>query len=111
MITPTDTFKDNLAQLPSIEGVERIDFVDGTGTVLDTIPNAPGKKGSLALYQYLQQEFGTLDAKAADHGLAIFAEMVEDARANPGAHPNIDRLVAIVNGAAPLGIKVIPASE
>ena len=50
-----------------------------------------------------------LDAKAAAHGLAVFAEHTEDARQRPGAHPNIDRLLALAQGAAPLRIEVIAA--
>lgn len=110
MIRASAVFKDNLQQLPSIDGVQRIDLVDGNGAVVASIPNEPGKQGSLAVYQYLKQAFGTLDAQAAEHGLAIFGEHTADARNRPGAHPNIDRLLAIVAGDAPLRIDVIPAS-
>ncbi len=71
------------------------------------IENKPGKQGSLAVYHYLQQAFGTLDAKAAEHGLAVFAEHTVDARNRPGAHPNIDRLLEIVAGAEALQISVV----
>jgi hypothetical protein len=101
------TFKDNLQQLPSIEGVERIDLLDANGAIVASIENAPGKQGSLAVYQYLRQVFGTLDAKAADHGLAVFAEHTADARNRPGAHPNIDRLLEIAGGGSPLDIVVV----
>lgn len=106
---PGDTFKDNLAQLPSIDNVERIDLVDATGTVVASIENQPGKQGSLAVYLYLKQVFGTLDAEAAAHGLAVFAEHAADARNRPGAHPNVDRLLAISAGDAPLGVEVVTA--
>ncbi|MBT0668774.1 DUF2322 family protein [Novosphingobium profundi] len=109
MIEPGPLFKDNLNQLPSIEGVARVDFLDADGAVVDSIPHAPGKLGSLAVYQYLQQVFGGLDAKAAEHGLAVFAEHVPDARANPGAHPNVDRLLDIAAGAPALRIAVVTA--
>jgi len=107
-IQPSATFKDNLQHLPPVDGVERIDLADGTG-VIASIENQPGKQGSLAVYQYLQQAFGTLDAEAAEHGLAVFAEHTADARERPGAHPNIDRLLAIVAGGAPLSIEIIAA--
>ncbi|HLU92175.1 MAG TPA: DUF2322 family protein, partial [Pedomonas sp.] len=103
------TFKDNLQQLPSIEGVQRIDLIDEQGAVVASIENQPGKQGSLAVYQYLKQAFGALDAKAAEHGLLVFAEHTADARNRPGAHPNIDRLLEIVAGGAPLRIEVIAA--
>jgi len=111
MIQPGATFKDNLQQLPPIDGVQRIDLVDETGTVVASIENQPGKQGSLAVYLYLKQVFGTLDTKAAEHGLAVFAEHTADARNRPGAHPNVDRLLAIANGGAPLGIEVIAANN
>ncbi|PVM92432.1 DUF2322 domain-containing protein [Caulobacter radicis] len=107
MIQPSATFKDNLQQLPAIDGVARVDLVDSEGTVVASIENQPGKKGSVAVYQYLKQAFGALDAKAAEHGLAVFAEHTADARENPGAHPNVDRLLAIAAGGAPLGIEVV----
>ena len=108
-IQPGDSFKANLQLLPPIDAIQQIDLVDGDGATIHSIANAPGKQGSLAVYNYLQQAFGTLDAKAAEHGLLIFAEHVPDARANPGAHPNVDYLLAIAAGSAPLRIEVITA--
>lgn len=110
MIQPSNVFKDNLAQLPGIEGIERIDLVDGKGTVVASIENKPGKQGSVAVYHYLKQAFGALDAKAAEHGLAVFGEHTADARNRPGAHPNVDRLLDIVNGGEALRIDVISAA-
>jgi hypothetical protein len=109
VIQASASFKDNLAKLPPIDGVQRIDLVDAKGVVVDSIENKPGKQGSLAVYQYLKKEFGTLDAKAAEHALAVFGEHTIDARNRPGAHPNIDRLLAIVAGGAALRIEVIRA--
>lgn len=107
MFQPGATFKDNLRQMPAIDGVQRIDLVDAAGTVVASIENQPGKQGSLAVYQHLKHAFGAVDAKAAEHGLALFAEHTADARARPGAHPNIDRLIAIVDGAAPLRVEIV----
>lgn len=104
MIKPTASFKDNLQLLPSVEGLGRIDLLDATGASVASIENKPGKQGSLAVYQYLQQSFGTLDAEAATHGLAVFAEHTADAKQRPGAHPNIDLLLEIIGGAQPLQI-------
>lgn len=109
MIQPDATFKDNLQQLPPVDGLQRIDIVDGNDTVVASIENQPGKQGSLAVYHYLKQSFDTLDARAAEHGLAVFAEHTADARNRPGAHPNVDRLLAIAAGGAPLRIEVIAA--
>nr|WP_254209012.1 DUF2322 family protein [Burkholderia multivorans] len=107
VIQPTAVFKDNLAQLPAIDGIARIDLVAANGDVVASIENQPGKQGSLTVYHYLKQTFGTLDAKAAEHGLAVFAEHTADARNRPGAHPNVDRLLAIVAGGEALRIDVV----
>jgi len=107
MIQPGAVFKDNLKHLPPIDSLQRIDLVDGNGAVVASIENQPGKQGSLAVYQYLKQVFDTLDAKAAEHGLLVFGEHTADARNRPGAHPNVDLLLAIVDGGAPLRIEVV----
>lgn len=113
VIEPTPVFKDNLARMAaigsSIDGIARIELRDGSGAVVGTIENAPGKQGSLAVYHYLKQAFGTLDAKAAEHALAVFGEHTADARNRPGAHPNVDRLLAIVGSGAALTIDEIAA--
>lgn len=106
MIEPGESFKDNLAQLPSIDGVRRVDLIDANGAVIASIENRPGQQGSLAVYRYLKESFGQLDDKAAAHGLAVFAEHTADARNRPGAHPNIDRLFEIAGGVGSLQIVV-----
>ncbi|HEX7933267.1 MAG TPA: DUF2322 family protein [Paraburkholderia sp.] len=110
MIQPGQVFKENLAQMPAIEGIERIDLIDAQGAVVASIENKPGKQGSLAVYNYLQQTFGTLNAEAAEHGLAVFGEHTSDARNRPGAHPNVDHLLAIASGAPALRIEIIAAA-
>lgn len=108
-IAPGATFRDNLARLPSIDGISRVELLDAAGEIVATIENQPGKQGSLAVYAYLGAAFGMLDAAAADHGLAIFAEHTPDARTRPGAHPNVDRLLAIAAGGDALRIAVVGA--
>ena len=110
-IQPGGTFADNLQRLPPVDGIERVDILDGGGAVVASIENQPGKKGSLAVYQYLKQAFGTLDTAAAEHGLMVFAEHTADAIDRPGAHPNIDRLLAIAAGEPPLCINIIAAQK
>lgn len=107
MIQPTSSFKDNLQLLPSIDGLARIDLIAPNGTIVASIENRSGKQGSLAVYQYLQKNFGLLDAKAAAHGLTVFAEHTEDAKNRPGAHPNIDLLLDIVDGGASLEARLV----
>jgi len=109
MIEPGPSFQDNLRRLAPVDGVKRIDLVDAGGAVVGSIESQPGKQGSLAVYHYLKQVFGTLDANAAEHGLAVFAEHTADARQRPGAHPNVDRLLAVVANDVPLEISVITA--
>ena len=110
MIQPGNVFKDNLAQLPGIDGIERIDLVDGKGDVVASIENKPGKQGSLAVYNYLREVYGSLDAEAAEHGLAVFAEHTADARNRPGAHPNVDRLLEIAAGGEALRLELVAAA-
>ena len=110
-IQPGSSFKENLQQLPPIDGVQRLDLVDPNGSVVASIENQSGKQGSLTVYQYLKRVFDTLDAKAAEHGLLIFGEHTADARSRPGAHPNIDRLFEIVAGGPPLRIEAIAAGR
>jgi hypothetical protein len=109
MIVATPVFKDNLQQLPAIDGIQRIDLHNEQGEVVASIPNEAGKQGSLAVYHYLAQNFASLDAAAAAHGLEIFGEHTADAKNRPGAHPNIDRLLDIINGSGPLSISTIEA--
>lgn len=107
MIQPVSSFKENLQNLPSIDRINRLEMVDAAGDVVASIENQPGKQGSLAVYQYLLATYGTLNAEAATHGLAVFAEHTEDARDRPGAHPNIDRLFEIQGGGASLNMRLV----
>jgi len=106
MIQPTASFASNLKLLPSIEGVVRIDLIDPLGNIVASIPNQPGKQGSLSVYRYLHETFSIVDADAAAHGLEVFAEHTADAKSRPGAHPNIDLLLAILDGADPLRVQL-----
>ena len=84
MIDPTASFKDNLQLLPSADTLKRIELCDAAGAIVDTIENQPGKQGSLVVYQYLAQTFGTIDAQAAAHGIDVFAEHTADAKNRQG---------------------------
>lgn len=103
----TSTFKDILATLPDADHLRGLDLVDATGTVVHHIPAAPGKMGSLRLYSALADRFGgALTPEAVQQGLSWFAEHVADARAHPGAHPNIDLLLK--PGAGEAGWRLVP---
>ena len=109
MIKPTASFKENLALLPSIEGVARLELTSASGELLASIENQPGKQGSLAVYAYLLETYGVLNAEAAAHGVEVFAEHGPDAKARPGAHPNIDRLFEVIAGAEPMQMTLVKA--
>jgi hypothetical protein len=90
-------FAERLAGLPATDHLAGIDLSgpDGANARLD---NVPGSQGSVRVYAYLLDRHGVLDAAAAAEGLALYAEHAADARAHPGKHPNIDRLLAIAAG-------------
>ena len=90
-------FKENLAALPDMSGA-RIRVVDEHGLVEAVIENAPGTAGSFRVYAALAAKHGAINVDAAQEGLAIYAEHTEDARQNPGKHPNIDRLFEVISG-------------
>lgn len=88
-------FADNLKQLPRISHLAAIQLLDNEGNVTATIENRPGQTGSLAIYNHLGQIYGAITSEAARKGLELYAEHTEDARQNPGKHPNIDRLLTL----------------
>jgi len=99
------SFADNLKQLPPVSHLEGIDLLDDAGEPVAAIDNKPGQAGSLAVYNFLGQHFGAITPLAAQTGLDLYAEHTDDARANPGKHPNIDRLLAIVESGARLRVR------
>jgi hypothetical protein len=101
----SDKFSDNLAQLPSMESVAAIELVDQSGATVARIENKPGQAGSLRVYSWLGETFGAITPEAAELGLKIYAEHTQDAVANPGKHPNIDRLFTIKTAAQALQVK------
>lgn len=104
-------FAENLKQLPRISHLTAIRLLDGEGAVAATIENKPGQTGSLAVYNHLGQIYGAITVEAARKGLELFAEHADDARQNPGKHPNIDRLLQLVaEGRGTLRLKHIFAT-
>ncbi|MBK8744786.1 DUF2322 family protein [Propionivibrio sp.] len=98
-------FADNLKKLPGISHLVAINLLDAEGRVLVAIENKTGSQGSLAVYNHLAQTFGAITPEAARKGLELFAEHTEDARAHPGKHPNIDRLLELIENNVTLRIK------
>lgn len=91
------SFAQNLKQLPGVAHLASLDLLDAEGTVIATLENKPGQTGSLAVYNHLGQIYGAITVEAAKKGLELYSEHTDDARQNPGKHPNIDRLVALVS--------------
>jgi hypothetical protein len=107
----TPSFAENLAALPLAEQLAGIELIGPDATVV-VIENKPGSQGSLRLYQHLLAKFGVINASAAAEGLALYAEHAEhaeDARLNPGKHPNIDRLLAIAASGQVFSARLLPA--
>jgi hypothetical protein len=104
------TFAEILAQLPAITHLAGLQLVDDAGTVVATVENKPGSAGSVRVYHALAERFGALTVEAAHEGLALYAEHTADARAHPGKHPNIDRLLQLVERGGRFSVKLLPAS-
>ena len=90
------TFAEHLKKMPGISHLAAINLLDSEGGVVASIENKPGSQGSLAVYNHLAQTYGAITPDAAKKGLEIFAEHTDDARQHPGKHPNIDRLLTLI---------------
>lgn len=100
-------FADNLKQLPKVSHLAALNLLDAEGVVLAQIENKPGQGGSLAVYNHLAQLYGAITPDAARKGLELYAEHSEDARLNPGKHPNIDRLIGLIERGETLRVKQV----
>jgi hypothetical protein len=100
-------FADNLKQIPRVSHLAALQLFDAAGAVVATIENKPGQAGSLAVYNHLAQIYGAITVEAAKKGLELYAEHATDAQANPGKHPNIDRLVTLVTEGGQLRVKQV----
>ena len=103
-------FADRLKQLPSASHLAALQLLGADGQTLATIENKPGQAGSLAVYNHLGQLHGAITPEAATQGIEIYAEHSEDARLNPGKHPNIDRLIGLVERGETLRVKHVFAA-
>jgi len=100
-------FAEQLAALPASEHLQRIQLHLPDGTLAGVIENQPGSQGSVKVYQYLFQQFGCINAAAAEAGLNIYAEHTADAEQHPGKHPNIDRLFDVLTTGVVLKVTLI----
>ncbi|MBQ0930029.1 DUF2322 family protein [Ideonella alba] len=103
-------FADTLKTLPSVAHLAALHLIDAEGHTVAVIENRPGQAGSVAVYHALSQRHGgCIDAAAAAEGLLLYGEHTEDARQRPGAHPNIDRLLALLGSTQVLQVRLISA--
>jgi hypothetical protein len=103
-------FADKLKTLPGVSHLAAIQLINAADEVVATIENKPGQAGSLAVYNHLAQIHGAITPDAATQGIEIYAEHSEDARLNPGKHPNIDRLIGLVERGETLRVKHVFAA-
>ena len=103
-------FADNLKQLPKISHLAAMQLINAEGQVLATIENKAGQAGSLSVYNHIGQLYGAITPEAAKKGLELYAEHTEDARQNPGKHPNIDRLIQLIEVSQTLRVKHVFAT-
>jgi hypothetical protein len=76
-----------------------IDSKTGDLTTLKTTDKTQLVKSINEVFDTTKNAVDLLDKTAAHQGLAWYAEHTADARQFPGKHPNIDRLLALENGA------------
>ena len=100
-------FADKLKTLPRVSHLAALNLIDADDAVVATIENKPGQTGSLAVYNHLAQLYGAISPEAAKKGMELYAEHTEDARAHPGKHPNIDRLIGLIERGETLRVKQI----
>ncbi|MCW0202922.1 MAG: DUF2322 family protein [Rhodanobacter thiooxydans] len=101
------SFAETLKTLPGVSHLAALQLIDAAGEVIATIENRPGQAGSLAVYNHLAQLHGAITSDAARQGLDLYGEHTVDAGANPGKHPNIDRLIALVDSGQTLRVKQV----
>lgn len=99
------SFAEHLKQMPKVSHLASIELMNADGNSVAVIENKPGQAGSLAVYNHLAQLHGAITPDAARKGLEMYAEHTEDARANPGKHPNIDRLFGLIERGETLRVK------
>lgn len=104
-------FSDVLLTLDDASHVERIELYKKDGSPAGVIENKPGSQGSVKVYNHLARMYGEISLDAAVEGLSLYCEHSEDAENCPGKHPNIDRLLNILEDEEPLTVKIIEAKS
>jgi len=99
-------FSEQLASLPAADYVQKIELLTADNQLAGVIENKPGSQGSIKVYHHLYKKYGEINIEAAKEGLVIYAEHTEDAKLNSGKHPNIDRLLALIESKDALSVKI-----
>ena len=102
-------FSDVLLTLDSADEVQRIELFFEDGKPAGSIENKPGSQGSVKVYYHLYKMYGAISLDAAVEGLSLYCEHTEDAENCPGKHPNVDKLINVLENEAPLTIKIVTA--
>ena len=99
-------FSDVLLTLDDASHVQRIELFNSDGSPAGVIENKPGSQGSVKVYYHLFRMYGEISLDAAVECLSLFAEHTSDAENCPGKHPNVDRLLNLLEDEKPLKVKV-----
>ncbi|MEO7344014.1 MAG: DUF2322 family protein [Methylotenera sp.] len=99
-------FSDVLQTLDDASHVQRIELFNSDGSNAGVLENKPGSQGSVKVYYHLFRMYGEISLDAAVEGLSLYAEHTDDAENCPGKHPNVDRLLNILEDEKPLSVKV-----
>ena len=100
-------FKEILETFEDVSHVKEIVLSNKDGKIISTIKSIPGSLGSIKLYHHLYLTFGELSIDAALKGIELYSEHSKEAKNYPGKHPNIDRLLDIIENEKNLKIKII----
>ncbi len=100
-------FSDILHTIDDASHVQSIELFNAAGRSVGVIENKPGSQGSVKVYYHLYRMYGELSLDAAVEGLSLFAEHTADAENCPGKHPNVDRLLNLLEDEEALKIVVI----
>ena len=100
-------FSEVLLTLDNTDHVKRIELYHENGSAAGVIDNKSGSQGSVKVFHHLYKMYGGITLDAAVEGLSLYAEHTEDAENCPGKHPNVDRLINVLENEEPLTVKVI----
>lgn len=99
-------FSDFLSELETTDQIQKIELMNPAGEVVGLIENKPGSQGSVRVFNHLFKKWGSITKDAAKDGLKIYAEHTADAEENPGKHPNIDRLLNVIETGEVLTVSI-----